>query len=195
MGTGIRFRHSCDRQGRAPNPAQKDQEDADSRSAETQVLCSPRALSTTCKKRSRCDTGKGVGRRRQAAWGPRLEEGCGREPPGVPTVPAHPGQGAAGTPNLEKPRGRRAASVPSQRARKKVALSRRHPLDSRQKPTEKRHTSSSGVSVGWRGKRPSTSPSSSWEPREHSRQPPGRAAGGAKGGPHPWPCRDTQEVL
>lgn len=30
--------------------------------------------------------------------------------------------------------------------------SRRHPLDSRQKPTEKRHTSSSGVSVGLRGK-------------------------------------------
>lgn len=40
-----------------------------------------------------------MGRRRQAAWGPRLEEGCGREPPRVPTVPAHPGQGAAVPPS------------------------------------------------------------------------------------------------
>lgn len=77
-----------------------------------------------------------MGRRRQAAWGPRLEEGCGREPPRVPTVPAHPGQGAVGAPKLEKPRGRwcpqswksqEAASVPSQRARKRVASQQKTP--------------------------------------------------------------------
>lgn len=127
-----------------------------------------------------------MGRRRQAAWGPRLEEGCGREPPRVPTVPAHPGQGAVGAPKLEKPRGRRcpqswksqeAASVPSQRARKRVASQQKTPTR-RQTETNRK----TGVSAGLRGKRPFTSPSSPWEPGEHSRQPPGRAAGGAKGG-------------
>ena len=126
MGTGIRFRHSCDRQGE-PRTRHGKTRRVRTPARPRQALCSPRALATTRKKRSRRDTGKGVGRRRQAAWGPRLEEGCGREPPGVPTVPAHPGQGAAGTPKLEKPRGRRAASVPGQRARKKVALQQKTP--------------------------------------------------------------------
>lgn len=194
MGTGTKFRHSCDRQGGALSLPPKDQEDADSGSAKTEMLCSPQILSITRRKHSRRHTRKQT---QERGW-----EGGGRLP-GAPDLR----RDAAGSPQASRlsPRTQdrelqappswksqeadgessTAATCPARGPGRGWSYSRRHPLDSRQKPTEKLHTSSSGVSVRLRGKRPSTSPSSSWEPGEHSRQPPGRVAGGAKAGPHP----------
>lgn len=194
MGTGIRFRHSRDRQ-EEPRTRHGKTRRVRTPARPKQALCSPRALATTRKKRSRCDTGKGGEGGGRLPGAPDLRRDVAGSPQVSQLSPPTQDRGLQAPPSWKSQEVGGQPVSPAKGPGRRWPYSRRHPLDSRQKPTEKRHTSSSGVSVGLRGKRPSTSPSSSWEPGEHSRQPPGRAAGGAKGEPHPRPCRDTQEVL
>lgn len=155
MGTGVRFRHSCDRQGRRTQHGKTRRRRTPARQRHRSSaplgpsLHTQKILLGTTQERG----WEGGGRLPGA---PGLEEGRGREAPSVPTVPLL-GQGAVGCPQAGKARG---SQCPQPRARRGTAHSRRHPLIARHKLTEKRHASSlSGVSAGLRGKRPFTSPS------------------------------------
>ena len=120
--------------------------------------------------------------------------------PRCPDCPHPPRTGScrrlqAGKAKRQMGRAPQAATCPARGPGRGWSYSRRHALDSRQKPTEKLHTCSSGVSVRLRGK-----------DLPHPLPVPGNQANipgshqeewlvGPRRDRTPRPCRDTQEVL
>ena len=131
MGTGTKFRHSCDRQERALSLASKDQEDADSGLAKIEMLCSPQALCITRKKHSRHDTRNQTQARGWEGGGrlpgaPDLRRDVARSPQVSRLSPSTQDRELQAPPSWKSQEADGESSmgshVPGQRARKRVVL-------------------------------------------------------------------------